>query len=263
MAQEDKDFWDSWLAWVLRIMATVLAAILGMYGFALVGSLSYPGVGVVVGGVMGLVFFGCLGCCLTGLWRSLIPTRTIEKAVDMMPGTLTSALGNHGPFTLVVTVHEITGKSGIATSLGNILGAGSHTFVEVECGLNPMKQTCARPDLQYGEQFKLKVKATDGGINFTIKDQDVFGATKAGQVNLNIKRNIIDEGFPSKPVEDSFPITNRAGSLKDYPSAKLRLTFDAMTEYDENHHETINTPLLKHEKTLVHEITKRQFEPNV
>lgn len=270
MAEDEKELADKLLI-VGRVLATILVGVLGMYGFAMIGSLSYPGVGVVVGGLMGLTLCSCFGCCITGLWRYAIPDRVVAHAVDAVPAPIAFALGDHGAFTLIVTVHEITGKTGIMSRLGNQLGAGSFTFVQVNCGTNPVKQTCAKPDLKYNEQFKVKVKALDAGVFFTIKDQDIFGTTEVGQVNINIKRDIIDKKFPRDPVH--YAITNRAGSLKDHADVKLKLSFHCTNDYAgdlESYSgdlESVKTPLLKDNRTpaydgdpLLTTITTHQFQ---
>lgn len=178
---------------LLRGLSTLFIAVLGMVIFGMIGSLAYPGIGAILGSIVGLVICLSIGCCATGFWRDLAPNDTNTFGVQsLLPHTMAVQIGGHGNFDLIVTVHEAIG---VAVQ-GRLPWARAETYVEVACGTNPIKRTCVKTDGKFNEQFKLQVTHTDEMVLVRIKDQDTFGSKDVGYVCIDIQKDIIEDGFP-------------------------------------------------------------------
>lgn len=214
---------------LIRGLATLFIAALGMMLFGMVGSLAYPvgGVGAIIGSVMGVIICLLLGCCVTGFWKDFVPDDTKTFGIRaFLPHVLAVQIGTHGNFDLIVTVHQAVGIE----VQGHMPWKRSDTFIEIECGNNPVKRTCVRNDGKFNEQFKLQVAAADEGILLRIKDQDVFGTSDIGFVYVDIQKDIIDAGFPRRREFDVEAGENdklRWGKNK----AALLLSFDYTDDY--------------------------------
>merc|ERR1719324_2018511 len=193
----------------------MIVGVVGCLLCAMVGSMTYPGIGALIGAASGLAVFTCFGCLIFGTWRDCVPQVGVDAFV---PSAVARSFGAHGEFSLILTVHRIEGLQVIGRLFGK-----PDTYVVVQCGHNPRKNTCVKPNNIFEEQFKLNVKATDKVINLFILDQDFFGSTNVARVSVDIQDDIINEGFPT---EKAFSLTKSANDkLRDH-SAKLVLSFD-------------------------------------
>jgi hypothetical protein len=193
-----------WIQPLVKGLITIFVAAVGMFMFAVVGSLAYPmsAVGAVVGAVSGLLLCGMLGVCITGLWREVPVFKDTKTfgANTFLPHALAVQIGSHGAFDMIVSVHEAVGVE----VQGLLPWSSSNIFVEIECGNNPVKRTCVRHDAKFNEQFKIQIEPADETILVRLKDQDVFGTFSVGYASINISRDIIEKGFPDR---GEFPIS--------------------------------------------------------
>lgn len=193
-----------WIQPLVKGLVTIFVAAVGMFMFAVVGSLAYPmsAVGAVVGAVSGLLICGILGICITGLWREVPVFKDTKTfgANTILPHALAVQIGSHGAFDMIVTVHETVGVE----VQGSLPFSRSNIFVEIECGSNPVKRTCVKSDAIFNEQFKLQIEPQDETVLVRLKDQDVFGTFSVGYTSINISRDIIEKGFPDR---QEFPIS--------------------------------------------------------
>lgn len=214
---------------VLRGLATLLIVAMCMTLFGMVGGLAYPegGVGAVVGAVVGIVLSLTFGCCITGLWKNLLPEDTKTWGIGaLLPHSLAVQIGAHGNFEVIVTIHEAVGIE----VQGQLPWRKADTYIEVECGQNPVKRTCVKNDGKFNEQFKFQVTAADENMIVRLKDQDIFGASDIGYVYVDIQKDIIGEGFPWRkefPVEAGENDRLRYGNSKAY----MVLSFDYTEDY--------------------------------
>eukprot|EP00933_Yihiella_yeosuensis_P016916 TRINITY_DN14295_c0_g1_i2.p1 TRINITY_DN14295_c0_g1~~TRINITY_DN14295_c0_g1_i2.p1 ORF type:complete len:285 (+),score=39.22 TRINITY_DN14295_c0_g1_i2:102-956(+) len=179
----------------MRFLGTLLIVILGSTLFGLVGSLAYPvgGVGAIVGAILGALISLSVGVMVTGLWKSFIPQDNKTYGLGaMLPHSVAVAFGAHGAFELIVTIHEAVGIE----VQGHMPWKRSDTYLEVECGNNPVKRTCVKNDGKFNEACKIQVTAQDEGMLIRVKDQDLFGATDIGYVYVDIQRDVIEAQFP-------------------------------------------------------------------
>lgn len=176
---------------------TLVLAVLGMIVVSIIGSLAYPvgGVGAILGLLIGGVVFGLIGCFMSGLWRQLFIGYRLPVLGSLLPQNVAAAMGSHGDFTLIVTIHEVKNLE-VRGYLPWIMKPD--IYVQIDCGKNPPKRTCVKRNCQYNEQFKLEVNAADDTIMLWVLDQDVFGSDKIGYVALNIQKDIIEAGFPAR-----------------------------------------------------------------
>lgn len=228
---EKEEPWYASLKPIVRGVITLLICLAGCYGCALVGSLSYPGVGAIVGGFCGFILFALLGCCVTCLWKDLIPEEVHQSGVSnyLIPGKLREAFGGHANFDLIVTVHKVDHLDR-STQIMSSLNVFSSTdaFVTIDCGNNPKKSTCVNSYYDFNEQFKIHVTGADICLNVKLMEQDVFGSKVVGQFQVNIDDDIIKVGFPQKK---EYPLDNRSGVMRDHNKAALVLSFDYTSDY--------------------------------
>jgi len=207
----------------LRGVVTVLVVCLGTLFFGQVGSLAYPenGVGAIVGCSIGVTLCLVLGCCATGSWRDVLQGPEGAQAGLLLPHALAAHVGGHGHFDLIVTVHRVVGVQ----VQGQMPWSPVHVYAEVECGENPVKRTCVRPDGRFEEQFKLHVQAMDSTILVRLKSQGVFGTVDVGYVHIDIQSDIVDAGSLREKV---FEIEAGEGDTLRWtkPRAYLTLSFD-------------------------------------
>lgn len=217
---------------VLKGVATLCIAALGMLLFSTVGSLAYPigGVGAIVGGIAGVLMCFLFGCCVTGFWKDFLPKDPTFGATNLVPHGLAVQMGMHGNFTLVLTVARIEGVQ----VQGHMPWRKPDIFLEVECGVNPIKRTCVNNAGEFNEQFRLDVKAADESIVIKIRDQDVFGFTDIGHVCVDIQKSIIDSKFGhGKDVEFDIEAGENDKLRRPRPpdKARLLLRFDHTDDY--------------------------------
>lgn len=232
---------------LIKTLVFLLFAFLGMFGFAMIGSLAYPvgGVGAIGGAIGGVLLGGCFGCMFTGLCWDMVPDEVSKYGVAYyLPGPIQhmANLSTHGDFTVVVTVHEVKNLR----VKGLLPWQPADLYLEIECGDNPTKTTCVRHDHKFNEQFRVAVRAIDDAILIKVKDQDIFGSTDVGYVSIDVMKDIIEAGFP---VQQDYPIHPWQNGKITYSNSKkadaqLILTFDhtddlglggaAGPQYDEN-----------------------------
>lgn len=183
---------------LMTIFITGLGIMLGATVFALAFP-SPPGVGAITGGCIGALIFGIIGCCVTGTVSDVF-TGDINLSPSFIPHSMYAAVGKHGDFTLVLTVHKAEG-----VKVSNRVWNNPQLFVEVECGENPLKMSCVNGDGQFEEQFKLQVKASDMFLLLYIKDQQFFGSDTVGHVSLDIQKDIVGPIDDASHADKSFP----------------------------------------------------------
>lgn len=217
---------------LFRILVTVFVAGMGMFLCGVIGSLAYPiaGVGAIFGSIIGFILFLCFGCCLTGAWRDFGPkdTRTFEGQMKaLMPHALALNAGFHGKFQMIVTIHEVKNVH----MQFKLPWSRMDTYVELECGKNPVKRTCVKMDGIFNEQFKIEVRAVDESVLFRVRNQDVFGSTDLGYACVDIQHDIIDKSFP---CAQEYPIEAGAGDkmrFDENAASVIVLSFDVTEDY--------------------------------
>lgn len=209
--------------WVIRGLLTVLFAVFGCMLFAMIGSMTYPGIGALVGAIIGFAFWGLIGCCIVGFWKDFLPSnRKFDgMTANMIPNVLNSAFGGHPKFQLIVTVHQLKNFQVI----GYVLSSPD-TYISVECGNNPKKQTCVKKSGVFNEQFKLNVRPGDVSVLFRIMDQDYFGSSQIAQVDVKIDEDIIYH--PDRTRIREFKLQASAGAKLRSQQATLELSFFAV-----------------------------------
>lgn len=165
---------NNFLKLALKWLLTICAAVLGGFLFGTVASMAYPGLGVIVGAVLGFTVMGCLTCCITGLCVELMtpvmhPLKTLGHSLK------------HGTFDLLVTVHRIENL----TVLGRVFSKGD-LYATIEVGINPKKSTCVKSDGVWEESFRLRISPSDDTILVRVLDQDFFGSNDLGTVAIAI-----------------------------------------------------------------------------
>lgn len=201
------------LAPMLRTLGVIAIGVGGCMLFAMIGSMSYPGVGAILGAVFGFALFSCIGFVVLGKYKDVV--RGGSDLIDL-PGFASE----HSPFVLIITVHRVTAID--EEKLCGV-GAGSRdTFVQVKCGINPPKSTCVKTDGVWNESFKMNVRRKDKSVMVVLLDQNIFGDSVLGQVTLDIDDDIVDRGFPHKE-KYKVEVTS---TEKEAPKAMLELSFD-------------------------------------
>lgn len=205
-------------------LGTVFVAGIGVMLSATLCSLAYPepaGVGAIGGGIAGALVFGLLGCCATGLWSDLF-SFDINAKPSFIPHSVYSAVGVHGDFKLILTVKSV---DDFVQVNNRFLGSRPQLFVEVECGDNPIKQTCVNSSGHFEEQFKLDVKASDSSLVLYVKDQGLFGANVIGYVSLDIQKEIVDQNEPDHEIlgGSGYTLVTAIDTIK---KAKIHLSFE-------------------------------------
>eukprot|EP00929_Paragymnodinium_shiwhaense_P013626 TRINITY_DN121469_c0_g1_i1.p1 TRINITY_DN121469_c0_g1~~TRINITY_DN121469_c0_g1_i1.p1 ORF type:complete len:319 (-),score=31.55 TRINITY_DN121469_c0_g1_i1:159-995(-) len=211
---------------VFRGLGTVFVVGLGTMLGAVLAALAFPSppfVGALGGGCLGAAVFTIIGCCVTGFYqdiRSPIPDSAMGKYV---PHAFYAAVGSHGEFTLVVTIHRTEDVS-VKSRIWN----RPQLYVEMSCGDNPVKTTCVNAEGQFDEQFKIRIKTTDDHMLFMVKDQQFFSADSVGFCAFDLQADIINKQFPKNhgfQLEGGDDYTVRKGDGK---KPKLVLSFDAI-----------------------------------
>lgn len=218
-------------------LLVVFVAFMGMAIFAMIGSLAYPdqGIGAMAGGAFGFFSFFTLTCLGTGLIWDMIPSKLTDgtsmlNAGNLLPHSLAVQLGSHGPFTLILSIHEAVDVR-IMTPLP---WKDHHMYIEVSVGNNPIKCTCVKKEVdsrvQYNEQFKLNIEPGDKNIMVKLKHQDLFGCTDIGHILIDIHADIICDHFP---LHKHFTILAGEGDRlrQRHPPAYLDMSFDHTPDF--------------------------------
>jgi len=226
------------MAPMLRTLGVVVIGVGGCMLFAMIGSMSYPGIGAIIGAVFGFLIFSCIGFVVLGKYKDII--RGGGDLVDL-PGFVSE----HPAFQLIMTVHGVT-LVDEETLCG--MGAGKlDCFVIVKCGINPDKATCVREDGKWNETFRVNVRAKDKSLVCALMDQNTFGDSKIGQVTLEIDDDIIDRAFPQEKKFKVEPVA----MLKDAPKCEMIISFDHGPDFPQGR--------ISHlENQYPHEFTKRR-----
>lgn len=202
------------LAPMLRTLGVIVIGIGGCLLFGMIGSMTYPGVGAILGSVFGFALFLIIGCIVMGKYKDIV-----RGGGDLFD--LPDVISEHPAFTLFITIHRVTSVED--EKLCGIGAGKQDAFVQVKCGVNPVKSTCVKEDGMWNETFRLNVRSKDKSIVLLLMDQNVFGDGKLGQVTLDIDDDIIDRAFPQ---ECEFKVEGDAKSIKGAPKAILIASFD-------------------------------------
>jgi len=206
---------------IAKALGTLFITMIGMMIGCTLGSLTYPmppAVGAIAGGVIGMVVFGLVACCATGLLYEFLPKELDASA--MVPSVLADQMGGHGTFSMIMTVHELTN-----VRVSGRLFNKPELFIKAECAGNPVKQTCVRQDGKFDEQFKIECAATCKSLVFLVKDQHLFSSSSVGYVCVDILQDIIRQDFPFKH-EFEIEAGEEFTLVASEPSAKLVVSFD-------------------------------------
>lgn len=207
---------------IIAAILTIMFAVLGCFLFGTVGSMAYPGIGAIIGAMLGFLIMGCCGCFISGLWKeaanAYVPT---IHPRNLMPAAANFAIGGHGTFDCVCTVHKIENL----TVLGRVFQRGD-LYVTIEVGDNPKKSTCVKPTGEWNEQFRLRIKPADDTILVRILDQDFFGSTALGYRAVEVQ-SIVDRerGFPTQERFDLTLNPKKASPTEDGQKAAIVLSF--------------------------------------
>jgi len=208
---------------ILRAIATIVIVCLGTLFFGQIGSLAYPlnGAGAVLGCTFGVTVCLFIGCCATGSWRDFLMAHDTTTQGLILPHTLASQIGGHGYFDLLVTVH----KAVSVEVQGQMPWSPLQIYAEVECGSNPVKRTCVRPDGRFEEQFKLNIEAVDRSMLVRLKNQGMLGTVDVGYVHVDIQSDIVDA---DSLRQRAFEINAGEGDSLRWtkPRAQLILSFE-------------------------------------
>lgn len=203
---------------MLRTLGVIVIGVGGCMLFGMIGSMTYPGVGAILGAVFGFVLFMCVGCIVLGKYKDIV-----RGGGDIFD--LPDIICEHPAFTLMITVHNCTSVA--EEQLCGMGGGKADTFVQIRCGVNPPKSTCVRDDGKWNETFRLNVRSKDKSVICELLDQNVFGDGRIGQVTLDIDDDIIDPDFPKNK---SFKVEAEAKSKKGATNAMLSLSFERVDE---------------------------------
>jgi len=193
---------------------------------------------IFVGAGIGFLLFLCCGCLFCGpctyfferLYAFLWPFPSKERV---------AAMGHHGlsTFDLFITVHRCQNVQNNEGIMG-FFGKTNDSFIEVQVGqiiaddfhpgINPRKNTCVQTNNVFEECFLFKIAATDSVIKVALFDQDLVGSAIAGNVLIDIMKDVIDQGFPqvkgySLQVKDSYSWA--AGDAEDAKVGTVVLSF--------------------------------------
>lgn len=167
---------------LMKTFGMILSAVLVCVFFAFLGSMSYPGLGAVVGGLLGFPIGLVIGFFACGKYKEVL--EQADDAVDasmFVPEVFHEGLFGHQRFTLYVTVHRLEGAAAKRGFFG-----GSDNFVRILCGRNPPKTTCVRETGVWNETFKMVVEAQDSSLTFEVIDQNTLIDTKVASVAVPI-----------------------------------------------------------------------------
>jgi len=209
---------------LLKILVSVVVAVLGCFLFGMIGSMTYPGVGALVGAGGGLLVFGLIASCAMGLWKDLLPAKV--DGTTLVPKVVSHAVCKHGHFSLIVTVHS---TKNVKSASGWIPFAPQDYYATVQCGNNPIKSTCVKTGAPtvWNEQFKIVVQPSDASMIIRLLDQDLFNSDIIGHINLDIDEHVIAEGFPQNR---EYPLQS-SGKDKSGGKGVLVLSFDPGEDY--------------------------------
>lgn len=165
-----------------KTLGMIACAVLVCVLFAFLGSMSYPGIGAVFGGIIGFLLGMVIGFFACGKYKEVMQSADdIIDAQDFIPEVFHEGLFGHQRFTLYVTVHRIEGAAAKRGFFG-----GSDFFIRMLCGRNPPKTTCVREAGVWNETFKLTVEAQDSSVTFEVIDQNTLIDTKVASVAVPI-----------------------------------------------------------------------------
>jgi hypothetical protein len=166
-----------------KTFGMILTAVLVCILFAFLGSMTYPGLGAVIGGLIGFALGLVIGFFACGKAKECLDTADdVFDVSHFLPEASHERLFGHQRFTLYVTVHRIEG----AAAKGSFFG-GSDFYIKTACGRNPSKTTCVRESGVWNETFKLTIEAQDSSVIFEVIDQNTLIDTKVASVAVPIE----------------------------------------------------------------------------
>lgn len=211
---------------VVRIVITLVIGAMGGFLFGMIGSMTYPGIGAILGALGGFIVFSLIGCCVIGAWKDCLPEPGDIDLTAAVPKNMQAALFAHGDFTLILTVHRV---ENFGSAGGFLPFSKPDYYAAVFCGRNPPKSTCTKGNLIWNEQFKMNVTAKDRDITIKLLDQDIFKSEEIGYVSLEIDQDIIQKGFPQEEAHKLELIGAKATRGKKQP--QFILSFDFTDDY--------------------------------
>lgn len=212
---------------MIKAIIAIGIGILGCFLFGVLGSMTYPGVGAIAGAGIGFLLFTFIGCCALGVYKDLLPKPENFDTAALVPSFVNQAMGKHGKFTLIVTVHKATD---VSTMKGLNPFGSPDVYVTVESGNNPPKATCVKKSSnpEFNEQFKLLVQPNHKSVVVRLMDQDVFGSDDVGYVTVDIDQDIIGRGFPQ---EEPYVVQAGTKGQKAAGKSKVYLSFDYTDDF--------------------------------
>mmetsp|Transcript_41925 Transcript_41925/g.96204 ORF Transcript_41925/g.96204 Transcript_41925/m.96204 type:complete len:281 (+) Transcript_41925:95-937(+) len=213
---------------IVKGVGVLVVTFAGMMLFGMVGSLAYPqgGVGAILGSILGILVCGCFGTCMSGLYMEFLPRDARRYGASAyLPEKVLAMGADHGDVTIVVTVHSIQDLH----IKGLLPWASPDIYVEVQCGTNPPKRTCVKPDRIFNEKFRLNIKALDDSIQLRVKDQDLFGSASVGFVLLSVTKDVLPLITKEKAREKvAFPLAALENDKLQFTEkpAQLILSFE-------------------------------------
>lgn len=231
---EKKAKGDGPFAFVMPMIKMIIALAIGLLGcflFGILGSMTYPGIGAIAGAALGFLLFGLIGCCALGVYKDVMPKAETFDISQAAPSFVTQAMGKHGNFTLIVTVHKATD---VSVQKGLNPFASPDLYVIIESGTNPPKATCVKRSShpEFNEQFKMMITPSDKAIVVKLMDQDMLGAEQVGYVSVDIDQDIIAMGFPQN---HSYILQTGAKGAKAAGKTQLFLSFDYTDDFPRGH----------------------------
>lgn len=207
----------------MKTMGMILSAVLVCVLFAFLGSMTYPGLGAVAGGLIGFFLGLVIGFFACGKYKEVVDA--IDDVVDtqhFVPEFMHEGTFGHQRFTLYVTIHEM-----MPPPKRNWMGlSGTDNFIRIVCGRNPPKTTCVRENGVWNETFKLTVEAQDTSVTFEVIDQNTLIDTKVASVAVPLAK--IFESLGKGPIEPK--LQSKAKSM-----GVLRISFKAGEDISTKH----------------------------
>lgn len=222
---------------MIKAIIALAIGILGCFIFGIIGSMTYPGVGAIAGAGIGFLLFGIIGCCALGVYKDFMPRPEAFEISKAAPAFVTQALGKHGTFTLIVTVHKVTD---ISVQKGLNPFSSPDIYVVVECGNSPSKATCVKRSShpEFNEQFKIIVRPDDKAVVVKVMDQDVFSNDIVGHLSFDIDQDVIGRGFPQN---HGYVLQTGAKGAKAAGKTQVFLSFDYTDDFPRGHARQLRT----------------------
>lgn len=184
---------------LFRVLTYAGLVLVGFLVGAFSGYVAGAGLATIVGAASGIAAGLCLALCVTGDCGLLMDQgrdQVLSATEPLIPGFAKEAAYGHEAFSLLVTIHEIRSAAQDESVAGGKVSSFD-AYVVLNVGDNPEKCTCVRKDGIFQETFKVKIRARDQYLKFTVKDQEVFIDACMGKVDIGVN-HLIDDAFPCR-----------------------------------------------------------------